>query len=139
MTPRVINHQEHDQLFLDTPYIGMVKAQALLASCSSCWPAKLEADPMVPDRKILALGNVIKEGGAAAQARLQMGLTWSSAAVALLSKMMMMERPHFQRLMGSPDPTAPRVTALHCAAPPRKPCLTARTIIRFKPDTHTVV
>ena len=62
MTPRVINHQEHDQLFLDTPYIGMVKAQALLA-CSSCWPAKLEADPMVPDRKILALGNVIKEGG----------------------------------------------------------------------------
>ena len=60
MTPRVINHQEHDQLFLDTPYIGMVKALALLVSLL----AKL-ADPMVPDRKILALGNVIKEGGVA--------------------------------------------------------------------------
>ena len=58
MTLQVINHQEHDQLFLDTPYIGMVKALALLVSLL----AKL-ADPMVPDRKILALGNVIKEGG----------------------------------------------------------------------------
>ena len=58
MTLQVINHQEHDQLFLDTPYIGMVKARALLVSLL----AKL-ADPMVPDRKILALGNVIKEGG----------------------------------------------------------------------------
>ena len=58
MTLRVINHHEHDQLFLDTPYIGMVKARALLVSLL----AKL-ADPMVPDRKILALGNVIKEGG----------------------------------------------------------------------------
>ena len=61
MTLQVINHQEHDQLFLDTPYIGMVKALALLVSLL----AKL-ADPMVPDRKILALGNVIKEGGAEA-------------------------------------------------------------------------
>ena len=61
MTLQVINHQEHDQLFLDTPYIGMVKALALLVSLL----AKL-ADPMVPDRKILALGNVIKEGGASA-------------------------------------------------------------------------
>ena len=60
MTLQVINHQEHDQLFLDTPYIGMVKALALLVSLL----AKL-ADPMVPDRKILALGNVIKEGGVA--------------------------------------------------------------------------
>ena len=60
MTLQVINHQEHDQLFLDTPYIGMVKARALLVSLL----AKL-ADPMVPDRKILALGNVIKEGGVA--------------------------------------------------------------------------
>ena len=69
MTPRVINHQEHDQLFLDTPYIGMVKAQALLACVQQQLASQtFEADPMVPDRKILALGNVIKEGGAAAQA-----------------------------------------------------------------------
>ena len=71
--------------------------------------AKL-ADPMVPDRKILALGNVIKEGGVASS----LAIAWRghppgvtlTYCLALLSKMMMMERPHFQRLMGSSDPAA---------------------------------
>ena len=84
---------------------------------------------MVPDRKILALGNVIKEGGAAAQAA-------NGLDVVIRRRGFVVQddddgEAPFSKADGVPWPHRAR----HRTA--AQTYLTARTIIRFKPDTHS--